>query len=199
MQTITFSADEIEPPPQAVSGPISFSADEIEAPATPKPKWSEPGGDVMLDVFRGALKQPGRLVQMIPGVARATDAIYGLPPGASKEAMQPANPTEAVGGYLADAVELAASLGASGGMVYTRNPKGQFVNAPKLVSIGGRATQAARKTSVAAWQALRAELAGSGPLTAEKVAAAAVKYGVKSVKLALQGLPGGYLLYKALK
>ena len=198
MQTITFSADEIEPPPQAASGPISFSADEIEAPAPPKPRWSEPGGDVLLDVWRGAIKQPGRLVQMIPGVARATDALYGLPPGASKEAMQPANPTEAVGGYLADAVEFAASLGANGGMVYTRGADGKFTNAPYMSSVGGKVTQAARKTSTAVLKAIRAEL-GTKPLTTERVAEAAVRYGVKAVKAALIGLPGGYVLYKALK
>ena len=176
----------------------------------PTPKWHEPGGDVMLDLARGAFKQTGRFVQglskitaMIPGMpgvdlATDTDRVYGLPPGASAAALEPANPTERVGGYVAEGLETLASLGATTGLSYARNARGQFIRAPHASTVGGRivdagktASTAISDTTLAAMNAARADIVKGGPLTASRVGELAYKYGKTATKYTLIGMGAG--------
>lgn len=139
----------------------------------------------LADVAVGALKQPGRLIQMIPGVTKATDALYGLPAGSSAESMQAKTPAQEAGGAIADAAEVVAGgMAEAGNVVYTRNAVGQFTKAPYMQSVAGRVTD----PMVAAARAAAKELSSTGPMTAERVGIAAAKYGKQAVKVGLGAL-----------
>jgi hypothetical protein len=69
----------------------------------------------------------GELVQKIPGVTRATDALYGLPAGGSETAMQAArdatqysNTAQQVGGGLETAAEMTIPLGEAAKVIPTK-------------------------------------------------------------------------------
>lgn len=145
-------------------------------------------GQIAKDVVAGVIKQPGRLVQMIPGVATATDKVFGLTPGSSAQAMQPTNTAQKIGGYVADAAEIAAGGAADSGMVYTRNAAGQFIKAPFMQSLAGKGAQMIGEVSQGAIQAAKTALLGSGPVTTTKIGALVGKYGVAAVKAAMTGL-----------
>lgn len=67
----------------------------------------------LTDVAKGFAKSAGRTVQMIPGVARGTDALFGLPPGSSAQSMEATNPAQKLGGYAESVVEMLPAGGAA--------------------------------------------------------------------------------------
>jgi hypothetical protein len=152
----------------------------------------------VVDVAIGAFKQPGRLVQMIPGVAAATDKLYGLPSGASAQSMEPTNTAQRVGGIGADVAEMLGTGMAEAGVAYTRNALGQFVKAPYVQTVAGRAARAAAGPVAdvmgGAANALKNELGFGGSVTAAKVGSLVGRYGAKAIKAAMYGagLGAGY-------
>lgn len=149
-------------------------------------------GDVLLQGFQGlgdaavgALKQPGRLVQMVPGVTQATDWLFGLPKGASSQAMEPSSSAQKVGGYVAEGAE--ALAGANATVADPLAYPGATSAAEKL----GKGAETAQRISVHAARAAAGELIGDGPVTEAKIGKAVGKYGVAAAKVALAGLIGG--------
>ncbi len=154
----------------------------------------------------GAIKQPGRLVQMIPGVTALTDKVYGLPTGASAKAMEPANTAEQVGGYAADLAELVGPAFAATGAKLALSAAD--VTRIKALVKGGMSQKAAVKAVVqlptyaskaagvigdvsqGAVQAVKANIGVGGPITATKIGEMIGRYGYKAVKLGVQGAIG---------
>jgi hypothetical protein len=124
------------------------------------------------------VKTAGRLVQAIPGVTAATDALYGLPEGSSARAMQPTNTNERIGGYLGDLAlsrgVLRSGIGATGQAVINRG-----------VQTGARVLRSAAE-----------ELSPAG-LSPERIGQAIATYGKRAVADALIGA-GLYGAYKHL-
>ena len=154
-------------------------------------------GKAALDVPIGAAKNLGRGVQMIPGVAAGTDALFGLPKGASVQAMQPSNPTQTAGGYMGDAALMAATGGAEVGGPILSKAAG-YISNPTVAERGVEAAKGAASFGADTVAAVRAQLASGGPITAEKVAGLIVKYGKDAVKGALV-TAGGYGTWRAVR
>lgn len=150
-------------------------------------------GNAAIDVPIGMAKQMGRYAQMVPGVATVTDKVFGLPSGASEKAMQPTNPSQTAGGYVADlAIGKGAGNVGTAGKVWS-NANG-WVDNPTVAEKAG----AAIKNTA---DAIRAKLTSGGPVTAEKAADLIVEYGKDAVKLALVGMGGGagYAAWRAVR
>lgn len=191
------------PIPDAVKADLwdlKYQSKPIQS-ASVAPKENPSIGTMAKDVVIGAIKQPGRLVQAIPGVTALTDKLYGLPPGASEQSMQPTNTAQEVGGYVADAAEIAGAGAADAGMVYTRNALGQFTRAPYMGSVAGKALDIGSRVSQGAIAAVRTSLGVNGPITAEKIGGLVGRYGVKAVKAAMYGagIGAGWEAWEALK
>lgn len=152
-------------------------------------------GKAALDVPIGAFKNLGRAVQMVPGVTAATDAAYGLPAGASAQAMQPTNATQTAGGYIGDAALLAATGGAEVAGPVVR--AGQMFGRPTVAELGMNAIKSGASFTGDTVKAIGAKLA-TGPVTADKVADLVVKYGKDAVRAAVIG-GGGYGAWTAVK
>lgn len=166
------------------------------APSDPK-EFVSRMGQAALDVPIGAAKNLGRAVQMIPGVATATDKMFGLPEGASKQAMQPTNPTQTAGGYVGDAALMAATAGAEAGPAILSRTAGYASNPTIAARIAASApAQFAADTAAA----VRSQLA-TGPITPDKVAKMITTYGKDAVKLGIVGLGGaaGYEVWRAVR
>lgn len=167
------------------------SASEKEPAFVPgTPEFIKRMGQAAIDVPIGAAKNLGRAVQMIPGVAAGTDKLFGLPAGASREAMQPSNATQTAGGYVGDAALIAATGGAEAGGPMISRTAG-YVSNP---TIAGRASGFAGDTIAA----VRAQLSAGGPVTPEKVAKLIVEHGKDVVKAALV-TAGGYSTWRAVR
>lgn len=155
--------------------------------------WATSGkvAEDLKNVAIGAIKQPGRLVQgAASGLLNVdfpaiTDRAYGLPSGASAQAMQPENTAQKVGGYLADAAEVAGAGAADAGIVGSRYGVGTSTQAGRILT---RATEIGSDVSQGAIAAAKSILLSGGPVTAEKIGAAVSKYGIDAAKLALKGL-----------
>ncbi len=157
-------------------------------------------GRAALDVPIGAAKNIGRAVQMVPGFAEGTDQLFGLPEGASRQAMQPSNPTQTVGGYVGDAALIAATAGAEAGPAMLSRSAGYISNP----TVGERAIELARpaaKFGSDTVAAITKRLASSGPVTPDKVAKMIVEHGKDAVKLGIIGLGGaaGYEAWRAVR
>jgi hypothetical protein len=124
-------------------------------------------GNDLLDAGVGFAKGAGRTIQMIPGVARGTDALFGLPSGSSAKAMESTNTAQELGGYAEGATELLA-----GGAVGGARLAGTSV---------GRYGTALAKNLLPAQRSLP-----MGTMSAEKLAELTAKYGKEAVKKALQ-------------
>ncbi len=160
-----------------------------ETPAAKAPASS--AASIAADLAIGAVKQPGRLVQMIPGVAPLTDKLYGLPPGSSAKAMEPTNTAQQLGGTAATVAETVAGGMASGivnpNIAYTRNAIGQFVKAPYVQSYAGKAIGTLGDVASGTFAGLRNELLGTKAITATRVGELVARYGKGIVKSALAG------------
>lgn len=169
-------------------------------------------GDALVQNIRnlgaGAIKTAAGIGQLIPGMTQATDAIYGLPKGASSRATQPSNTGQKVGGFALDAV-LAGATGAAmlpaGPITPGASVSSALVNMvePITDAIGNAArptVDVVSRMSHAALKGAYEGLVGKGPVTAEKIGALVAKYGVNAVKLAAQGLGlgAGYEAWRAL-
>jgi len=91
----------------------------------------------------GTAIRAGQLVQQIPGVAQATDYLYGLPPGSSKQSMrdaltalEPQNRTQRVGKAIEQMAEIALGQGAIAGGAKAVAAKGGPLIADALQAIG---------------------------------------------------------------
>lgn len=168
------------------------SPDETAAPSAsflPGPtEFLQRVGDAMVDVPVGMVKQAGRYVQAVPGVAAATDALYGLPAGASKASMQPTNPSQTAGGYLTDLAVAAGTAGAEAGPAIGGKAVG-YVSNPTVAQRAIASGQKAADFGGDVASLLKAKLS-TGPLTADKVAGLITTYGKTAVKLALSGTLG---------
>lgn len=152
--------------------------------------------DAAVDMPAGMLKNAGRLVQMVPGVAAATDAVFGLPAGASKQAMQPSNANQQAGGYLGDLALLAATGGAEAGGPILGRSAGYLSN-PTVAQRGAVAAEDAAAFTADTYKAVKSALS-TGPVTPDKVAGLIVKYGKSAVKAGLIGA-GGYGAWETVK
>lgn len=169
---------------------------EPDQPFIPNPKeFMNRVGDAMVNVPVGMVKQIGRYVQAVPGVAAATDKLYGLPEGASKAAMQPSNPTQKAGGYVADAALVAATAGAEAGAPLLTRTAG-YVSNPTVLQKASAAVEPASSFAGDVVDALKYRLTSGGPITADKVAGLITKYGKDAVKAAMLGTVG-YGSYRA--
>lgn len=151
-------------------------------------------GKAGLDVAIGAFKQPGRIVQMVPGVTALTDKLYGLPEGSSEKAMQPTNTTQEVGGLAADVGEMAAGGAASGVLKPAMALTDMSVFPVEAGSYASRAAGLAQRMTGGLMTAARKDLMNGGPITAEKIGAVAYKYGKTAAKYAAIGLGAKHLL-----
>jgi len=150
-----------------------------------------------VDVPIGMAKNLGRAVQMIPGVTAATDALYGLPKGASEQAMQPTNATQTAGGYVGDLALMAATAGAEAGGPILSKAAGYISNPTVKEQAVNAARQGAGFAADTVKAAVKAQLA-KGPVTPEKVAELIVKYGKEAVKGALV-TAGGYGTWRTVR
>ncbi len=162
----------------------------------PEPSFGKRMADAAIDMPAGMVKQAGRYAQMIPGVAAATDKVYGLPPGASRQAMEPSNLNQQVGGYLGDLAAVVATGGAeAGGPILSRTAG--YVSNPTVAARGVATLGDAAKFTGDVAGLVRSQLA-VGPLTPVKVASLITKYGKDTVALALKASLG-YGAYQAFK
>lgn len=154
-------------------------------------------GDAAVDIPVGMAKQAARIGQMIsPGLPAITDKIYGLPPGASKQAAQPDNPNQKVGGYLGDLALAVASGGAEAGPALGSRTLG-YISNPTVAERGVATLGDAARFTGDVGSLIKANLA-VGPLTPAKVAGLITKYGGDAVKIALKGSLG-LTAYEAFK
>jgi len=170
----------------------SQSAESKSEPFVPKTagEFVRRMGNAALDVPIGAAKNLGRAVEMVPGFAEGTDLMFGLPAGASRQAMQPSNPTQTAGGYVGDAALLAATGGAEAGAPILSKTAG-YISNPTVAERGLEAAKGAASFGADTVAAVRSQLTSGGPITADKVGGLIVKYGKEAVKLALVGIGGG--------
>jgi hypothetical protein len=188
-----FPADFTEAEISAALGAIP-AANAKDVPQAKTWTWK----DAAIDVPVGMAKQLGRYAQVVPGVAAATDALYGLPSGASKASMQPTNTTQKVGGYMADAALMAATAGAEAGAPILSRTAG-YVSNPTVLRQAATAIEPATALAGDVAKALKASLS-VGPPTAEKIAGLIIKYGKDAVKIGLTGTlgAGAYHAFKYL-
>ncbi len=182
--------------PLPVLSIVKSEPDQSFIPSTAK-EWGQRLAAAAIDVPVGMAKNAGRMVQAIPGVTAATDAIYSLPKGASSQAMQPSNPTQEAGGYVADAAALAAGAGEIGtaGKVWNRTEG--WIDNPTVRERGIATIKDAVAFAADTVKAAQAELSG-GELTPEKLGGLIAKYGKKTAGLAVKGALGlgAYEAYK---
>lgn len=152
-------------------------------------------GDAAVDVPVGMVKQAGRYAQMIPGVAAATDAVYGLPAGASKQSMQATNPNQQAGGVLTDLALGAAGAAAEAGPAVLSRTAG-YISNPTVAERAITSAKDAAAFGGDVMNALKSKVASGGGLTADKVASLIATYGKQAAKGAITGA-FGYGAYKA--
>ncbi len=162
-------------------------------------------GAAAVDMPIGAFKNMGRMVQSVPipsrfgmtDAAKMADTVYGLPSGASSQAMQSTNDSQRVGSVLGDLALAVATAGAEAGGPILNRSQGYISNPTVAERLVGPAKNAAMMgTDVA--KAIRAELAVAKGTPAEKIARASVKWGSRAVDAAIAGtaLAGAYNLMK---
>src|SRR5436190_23862473 len=203
MQTITFRAEDIDPPTAtAPSGPVTFRAEDIDRPPDftttnepPSPALLRQAGEAVENLGIGAAKGvgqsvigAGRLVQMIPGVTRAVDALYGSP-GISEEAMRQAEELvrpQGVAQHVGKGAEQIAELIVPGSKLAQAGEAAATRFAPTLAPLVGEtvATYAPRAAVEAAGQAGMAKIQGGDPRVAAVLGAAAPAVGA-----AVEALP----------
>lgn len=154
-------------------------------------------GKAAMDVPIGMAKGAGRMIQAIPigrtsggTVAEMTDRAYGLPSGASAQAMQPSNDTQRVGGAVGNAALAGA---AEVGPAIAGRTIG-YVSDPTIVQRVANIARGAADFSGETLNAIKSQLLSGGPPTPEKVASLVVTFGKKAVQAAVvgAGLGGGY-------
>lgn len=178
---------------------VQTSAPKPAEATQPEQGFGERVANAAIDMPVGMVKQAGRLVQMIPGVAAATDKVYGLPEGASKQAMQPANLNQKVGGYLGDVALAVATAGAEAGPAIASRTAG-YISNPTIAERGIATLGDAARFSGDVVNLVKANLVSGGPVTPAKVAGLITKYGKDAVKFAIKGSLGlgAYEAYKHL-
>src|SRR5213078_941680 len=185
MQTITFRAEDIDPPTAtAPSGPVTFRAEDIDRPPDftttnepPSPSLLQQAGEAVENLGIGAAKGvgqsvlgAGRVVQMIPGVTRAVDALYGVP-GISQEAMRQGTAAMRAQGTAQTIGKMAEQVGEvllPGSKLAAAGEAAATRLAPKLAPLVGEtvATYAPRAAVEAAGQAGMAKSQGGDPRVA---------------------------------
>lgn len=170
---------------------------KVTAPQQDTRTFGQRVADAAVDMPIGMIKNAGRMVQAIPGVTAATDALYGLPKGASAQAMQPSNTNQRVGGYLGDVALAAATAGAEvGGPILSRTAG--YISNPTVAERAAAAASGPAQLAGDTITAIKAKLAAGGPVTPDKVASLVVKYGKDAVRAAVVA-GGGYGAWQAVK
>lgn len=182
-----------QPPSESELDAIFKAAGVSEAPKDSR-SFGKRLMDAAVDVPIGAVKNLGSAVQTIPGVATATDKLYGLPAGASKRAMEPTNATQTAGGYVGDLALMAATAGAEAGPAIMTRGMG-YISNPTVLERAKSVAAPAAEVSADLVKAIGKRLV-RGPLTTEKVADLIVTYGKDAVRLGLTGTLG-YGAYRA--
>ncbi len=148
-------------------------------------------GKGAMDVAIGAFKQPGRIVQMVPGVTALTDTLYGLPPGSSEKSMQPTNTAQEVGGAAADIAEMVAGGAASGVLKPAMALTDMSVFPVEAGSYASRAAGLAQRITGGLVDRARADLMNGGPVTEKKLLDVAYKFGKGAAKIAAYSYGAG--------